>query len=71
MLFLIVLIILAAIFLRGVFRIIIPILLALLVLRLVLGAVFWLLSPKILVPLLIIAGIIWLVRKIRDRRKYY
>ncbi|HEY0222216.1 hypothetical protein [Lactovum miscens] len=69
MFLLIVLIVLAAIFVRGAFRIILPILLSLLLLRMFIGAVFWLLSPQFLIPALILAVGIWIGKLISDRRR--
>ncbi|MDR0298626.1 MAG: hypothetical protein LBI13_00845 [Streptococcaceae bacterium] len=68
MFFLIILIILALIFTQGIFRLIIPILLGLLLLRMVIGAIFWLFSPQFLIPALILAIGIWIGRAISQRR---
>ena len=71
MILVIILLVLAAVFLRGVFRILIPILLGLLLLHFVIGTLFWLLSPHVLIPLLIIAGIVWVWKTVRSQRNRY
>lgn len=63
-------IILAFLFFKGLFKIAIGLLLGLFILRLIVGTISWLLSPQVLIPLLIIAGILWLSRR-PERRKNY
>ena len=65
LLILFLLLVLGIAFLRGLFRFIIPIIIGLLILHALISSVFWLLNPHILLPLLIIAGIFYLYRRLR------
>ena len=56
---------------KGFFKIVLPVLLILLLLRLFFGGVLLLVSPHFLGVVLVIAFLIWLVRASRGGRRYY